>query len=128
MLFQPGSELVGIDSAIVQQIDIMPTVLNYLNYDKPYVAFGNDMLDSGDNNFAINYYGNAFQLIMGDWVIQYDLKKVVGFFNLKEDPTMKNNLVNEKLEIQRVMTRKIKAIIQQYNNRMVDNTLTIDSY
>lgn len=128
MLFKPGSDLIGLDSAVVQQIDIMPTILNYLNYDEPFVAFGNDMLDPGDNKFAINYYGNAFQLIMDDWVIQYDLKKVVGLFNLKEDPTMKNNLVNERPKIQQKMLRKVKAIIQQYNNRMIDNKLTVDSY
>lgn len=30
---------------IVQQIDIMPSILSYLNYDRPYVAFGRNVFD-----------------------------------------------------------------------------------
>ncbi|MCF6360452.1 MAG: sulfatase-like hydrolase/transferase [Cyclobacteriaceae bacterium] len=128
ILFQPGSNLVGADSTVAQQIDIMPTVLSYLNYDQPYFAFGEDMLNPKEDKFSISYYGNAFQLIMADWVLQYDLKQVVGLFNLKEDPTMKNNLANTNLEVQARMETKIKAVIQQYNNRMVDDKLTVETY
>jgi len=128
ILFQPGSNLVGVDSTVVQQIDIMPTVLNYLNYDKPYFAFGQDMLHPTKEKFAISYYGNAYQLIMDDWVIQHDLKQVVGLFNLKEDPVMANNLVNKRPEIQKKMTVKIKAVIQQFHNRMIDDRLTAETY
>ncbi len=128
ILFQPGSNLVGVDSTVVQQIDIMPTVLNYLNYDNPYVAFGQDMLHPTEDKFAISYYGNAYQLIMNDWVLQYDLKKVVGLFNLKKDPVMANNLANKRPEIQKKMTTKIKAVIQQYHNRMIDDKLTVETY
>jgi Sulfatase len=128
ILFQPGSNLVGVDSTVVQQIDIMPTILNYLNYDKPYFAFGEDMLHPKEDKFAISYYGNAFQLIMDDWVLQYDLQQVVGLYNLNEDPEMMKNLVNSRPAIQEKMTRKIQAVIQQYNNRMVDNKLTVKRY
>ncbi len=128
ILFQPGSNLVGVDSTVAQQIDIMPTVLTYLNYDKPYFAFGEDMLHPKEDKFAISYYGNAFQLIMDNWVIQYDLKKVVGLYNLNTDARMKKNLANKNLEIQVRMETKIKAVIQQYNNRMVDNKLTVETY
>jgi phosphoglycerol transferase MdoB-like AlkP superfamily enzyme len=128
ILFQPGSNLVGVDSTVVQQIDIMPTVLNYLNYNKPYFAFGEDMLNPKEDKFAISYYGNAFQLIMDDWVIQYDLKQVVGLYNLYNDPVMRKNLVNKRPAIQEKMTRKIQAFIQQHNNRMVDDKLTVKTY
>lgn len=128
ILFQPNSNLVGIDSTVVQQIDIMPTILNYLNYDKPYFAFGEDMLHPKKDKFAISYYGNAFQLIMDDWVLQYDLQKVVGLYNLQQDPVMMKNLVNKRPVIQAKMTRKIQAFIQQHNNRMVEDRLTVENY
>ncbi len=38
--FQPGADWHSFDSEIIQQIDIMPTILGALHYDKPYVAFG----------------------------------------------------------------------------------------
>jgi len=124
IFFKPGDKLVGLDSTTAQQIDIMPTILSYLNYDLPYIAFGEDLLHPSKEKFAISYFGNAFQLIMDNWVILYDLKNFVGFYNLKVDPLMKNNLINTGLSMQTKMEKKIKAVIQQYNNRMIDNRLT----
>ncbi len=43
---------------IAQQIDIMPTVLSYLNYDDEYIAFGNNLLDDSQESFAFNTYGS----------------------------------------------------------------------
>ena len=123
IFFKPGEELVGEDTVVAQQIDIMPTLLSYLNYDQPYLAFGNDLFDPSTEKFAISYYGNAFQLVMGDWVLLYNLQKSVGLYNLRNDIQMRNNLVNTGLEIQSKMERKVKAIIQQFNNRMIDNKL-----
>ncbi len=123
ILFQPGANLVGVDSTVVQQIDIMPTVLHYLHYPKPYLAFGQDMLHPPKEKFVFNYYGNAFQLIQGHWVIQHNTQKTIGLYNLKEDPLMRNNLVGKAPTIQAKMEPLIKAVIQQHNNRMVDDRL-----
>ncbi|MBN2863284.1 MAG: LTA synthase family protein, partial [Bacteroidales bacterium] len=54
VLYKQGSDLRGIKDRIAQQIDIMPTVLNYLNYDEEYIAFGNDLLDDSYESFAFN--------------------------------------------------------------------------
>jgi len=39
---QPNSNLVGMDSTLVQQIDIFPTVMGYLKYDAPFFASTKD--------------------------------------------------------------------------------------
>ncbi|MCZ8285869.1 MAG: LTA synthase family protein, partial [Bacteroidia bacterium] len=36
----------AMETKTVQQLDIMPTVLGYLNYDKPYYSFGSDMFSA----------------------------------------------------------------------------------
>ena len=41
---------------------------------------------------------------------------------------MTTNLVNKVPDVQTKMENKIKAIIQQYNNRMVDDKLTFETY
>ena len=35
IFYQEGSNLKGLNESIAQQTDVMPTVLNYLGYDKP---------------------------------------------------------------------------------------------
>ena len=60
IFYQPGSTLKGHIDAIAQQIDIMPTVLGYLGYDKPYISFGCDLLAIPTNQTsAVNYIGGV---------------------------------------------------------------------
>ena len=124
IFYTPGKQFLNSkDYRVAQQIDIMPTILNYLGYDKPYFAFGKDLLNDREDRIAITYTGNAFQLIWDSWVIQHNSSKTLALFNLKNDPLMRSNLVGKNDTIQNRMENKIKAIIQQYNNRMVDNKL-----
>ncbi len=125
IFYTPGKQLTpGCDiTRVAQQIDIMPTILNYLGYDKPYFAFGKDLFNPGTDNFAIDYIGNAFQMIWDNWVIQFDGTKTIALYNRGTDPCLRNNLLNKYPEKQNFLQQKIKAIIQQHNNRMVDNRL-----
>ena len=111
------------DSVLMQQIDIMPTVLGYLKYDKPYFAFGRDYFKEDQTPFAINYNNNLFQFAMGDYVIFYDGKVTKYMYNFKKDKYMTNNLAGTLPEIQSELEAQIKAVIQQYTNRMIDNKL-----
>lgn len=124
--FKPGSNWKGMKPEIIQQIDIMPSVLGYLHYDKPYVAFGRDMLDPQTTPFAFNYLDNLYQAFMGDYLLQFDGTKSVALYNFKQDRLLKQNLILEKPDEAAGMERKLKAFIQQYNNRMVDDDLTME--
>ena len=127
LFYSPGQQFpTGIDDRVAQQIDVMPTILNYLGYDRPYFAFGKDLFDDRQDKIAISFVGNAFQLIWDDWVIQYNTLRTVGLYNRVRDPLLKNNLVGKDVPIQSRMERKVKAVIQQYNNRMINNRLSPD--
>ncbi len=124
IFYTPGMQLPArFDDRVAQQIDIMPTILNYLGYDKKWFAFGKDLLDDRVDRVAVNYLGNTFQLIWDDWVIQHNTLRPVALYNRASDPLLKSNLMGENDSIQSRMERKVKAVIQQYNNRMVDNKL-----
>ncbi len=125
IFFKPGGEMKGFDETIVQQIDIMPTVLNYLNFDREYIAFGNDAFDGSSRHFAINYIHDSYQLFMDDYVMQFKDEEVIGLFDMKKDRRFKNNLVVESPEIRKKLEVQLKAILQQYNNRMLDNNITV---
>ncbi len=112
---------------IAQQIDIMPTILGYLHYDQPYVAFGRNVFDTSSESFAFNFIDNTYQLFKADYLLQFDGVKSIGLYAFQEDRQLKNNLINEMPEIVTALETRIKAFIQQYNNRMVDDNLTSES-
>lgn len=125
IFFKGDNSLAKMDTKIAQQIDIMPTVLSYLHYDKPYVAFGENLLDHTTQSFAFNYNANVYQYFEGEYLLQFDGGKSISLHNFKHDKLFKENLVNDSTRIVNTMERTLKAIIQQYNNRMMDNNLTV---
>lgn len=115
----------GVNHRVTQHIDILPTVLNYLNYTEPYYAFGNNMMDSTGTGYAINLTSDVFQLIQGDKLLQFDGNRSIGFFNYKTDSLLQINLAGtEPDDVQNQMESKLKAIIQTYYNDMINNKMT----
>lgn len=127
LFYYPGGDLKGKTNKNVQQIDIMPTVLNYLNYDKPYLAFGNDAFKNDENKFVVNHNDGTYNLYKGDFLLVSDGKISKSLYNLKEDRLNKNNLIGKLQPVQNDLERYLKAFIQQYNNRMIENKLTLNN-
>lgn len=112
------------DAYSVQQIDIMPTVLEMLHYPDPYFAFGNNMTDTTDHHFAISYINGMYQLVEEPWVMRFDKEKVVEFYNYrkKKDTGIHNaNADNAVRQKYHAMESRLKAIIQTYNNSLSAN-------
>lgn len=123
IIYDPSGELKpGIRDAVAQQIDIMPTVLGILGYDKPYLSFGCDLLNTPSNEtYAVNYLNGIYQYVKYGYVLQFDGTKTKAVYALT-DLLMKHNLVGRVAQ-QKQMERELKAIIQQYMMRMNTNRL-----
>ncbi|MBI3501024.1 MAG: sulfatase-like hydrolase/transferase [Bacteroidetes bacterium] len=130
IFYKHNSHLKEKKSTIAQQIDIMPTVLNFLNYDKSYFAFGNNLLDTTSKKFAVNFINNVYQIFQDDYLLQFDGNKTIGFYNFKTDSLLQNNLHEQTSKVLKTfevsMEEKLKAIIQTYNSGMIHNKMTAD--
>lgn len=123
IIFDPSGEVApGMREGIAQQTDIMPTVLGLLGYDKPFVAFGCDLMKTdARDTYAVNYLNGIYQYVKHGYTMQFDGTRTVGMYRL-DDLLMQRNLVGRVPE-QAQMERELKAIIQQYMYRMVHNKL-----
>ena len=123
ILYDPSGDITpGIRDGIAQQTDILPTILNLVGYDKPYMAFGCDLLNTpAEETWAVNYLDGVYQYCQGDHVLQFDGEKTIGLYELK-DYKMERNLLDNAQQKEE-MERKVKAIVQQYMTRMIDNRL-----
>ncbi len=125
--YMHGSNLKGMRTEITQQIDIMPSILDYLNYDKNYFSFGSSVFNANTDHFNISYINGQYQLIKGNYSLQFDGTKATTLFDIIKDPLLKNNLINTETKLRDKMEAFIKAVIQQYNNRLIENKLTTGS-
>ena len=116
-------------TTIAQQIDIMPTVLDHIGYDKPFIAFGQSLISTpSQESFAVNYANEAYRYYKGEHILLYNGESDVplSMFNLRNDIMMKENILGNN-NVQNDMIRELQAIIQQYMSRMTSNRLTIEN-
>lgn len=124
IIYEPGiTDLQpAVQDKIVQQIDILPTVLGMLHYPKPYFAFGIDVLNTpAEDTWAVNYLNGIYQYVKHGHVLQFDGQRTRAVYALT-DSLMKHNLVGSCPD-QESMEHELKAIIQQYMARMTQDRL-----
>ena len=122
IIYDPSHPEGRIEEKVAQQIDILPTVLGMLGYQKPYFGFGIDVLNTpADKTWAVNYLNGIYQYVHYGYVLQFDGTNSKGIYKL-DDRIMQHNLIG-KVPQQSQMESELKAIIQQYMMRMTQNRL-----
>jgi phosphoglycerol transferase MdoB-like AlkP superfamily enzyme len=88
---------------LMQQTDIMPTLLDYLGIQTSAVCFGTSVFRNPDNGWQIAYGNGYYQLETQDGVavLGQEKEEVLGFGNIE----------------------MLKAIVQQYNHRLINDEL-----
>lgn len=113
-------------SRVVQQIDIVPTILQSAGYEMPFIAFGKTVYDSSAR-YSINRYNKVIQLVSDEFIIGFsiELEKCMYLYRHTTDPGLRNNLLkDDRYNATRLfLERKVKAFIQRYNQAMLKNEL-----
>jgi arylsulfatase A-like enzyme len=123
IFYHPGGNLLPkIDSSVVQQTDIMPSVLSYLNYSGDIVSFGKNIFDSTHTNTAANFV-NSFRWIQDNYVLEFNEGHTTGLYDYSNDRLMKTDLKDKMVSKRDSMELKVKAFIQQYHNRLLEDRM-----
>ena len=125
IIYEPSHPEGQVIDKIAQHIDILPTVLGMLGYQKPYFGFGIDLLNTpSEDTWAVNYLSGIYQYVRNGYVLQFDGHQSKSLYSLS-DSLMQHNLIHQPSVIshQQQMERELKAIIQQYMERMKQNRL-----
>ncbi len=123
IIYKPDSQYVGVDEDLAQQIDIYPTILDMIGYQKPFRSWGRSLLDKKTQEpFVINSTGSLYQFSKGDYICIFDGKKSIGFYD-KNDKALANNLIANRNAAMNDLELRCKAFIQDYMERVVDQKL-----
>ncbi len=108
----------------MQQLDITPTVLDMLDYKGTLQFLGKSLLDSTSQSWNLNYLEGTYQYIEANYLLRFNGEESTGLYNLGLAlPAGKNYHREDPVRVA-AMEKKAKAIIQQYNNRQISNSLT----
>ncbi|KIA95693.1 sulfatase [Flavobacterium sp. KMS] len=124
LFFDPSNpELTGVNEKNFQQIDIMPSILDYLNIKTDMVSFGKSY--KSKENYVVYYLQGTYHYIKDDYYLAFANNKTIGLYNWKNDPLLKNNLMlKDKAKVEE-SEKFLKAYIQSFNERVVNNKLAI---
>jgi phosphoglycerol transferase MdoB-like AlkP superfamily enzyme len=122
-MYDPQYPAGSVVTRTVQQLDIVPTILHKLGYAKPFMSFGNDFLSGETEGFSIARKNDGYQLIDSTTITCFDDQsgKTLYHYNYRTDSTLSKNIPDDTAA--GVKTSFIKAIIQRFNNSLIDQKL-----
>ena len=124
LFFDPSRpDFKGVNEKNFQQIDIMPSVLDYVGIKTKIISYGKSY--KSDKDFVVYYLDNIYHLVKGDYYLAFDGTKSLGLYNFKKDELLKKNLLKSDKETTQKLEQFLKAYIQSFNERMIGNKLTI---
>ena len=115
LFYTPNKSLIGQSDVFTQHIDIMPSILDYLNYQEPFFAFGESVFKK--NSWAIHHINNRYCLITENGIINNRQERYSTF----SDWNFKNKIDMFERDI-----NFIKAFKQSYSKNMINNDLIIE--
>jgi phosphoglycerol transferase MdoB-like AlkP superfamily enzyme len=119
---------------VTQQLDVVPTILQLLHYNKPFMSFGKSVLDTiSSNGWAYNKANGVYQLINKDYILGYNetTESPTYFYKYRSDTALNYNLLASETEAEIAQKSKmlqfIRAVIQRYNHSLIYDELGIRS-
>ncbi len=123
IIYKPNSKYVGVDEDLAQQIDIYPTILDMIGYQKPFRSWGRSLFDKKSSApFVINSTGTSHQFMKGNYICTFDGTNATGFYDIN-DKGLKYNLIKNRNPEMNDLELCCKAFIQDYMDRVVDKKL-----
>jgi len=111
---------------MAQQTDIGVSLIAALGYNDSIFSFGRNVFDSLQEPCFSSYLNNIYQYSDGKHMLQSDGNNITAVFDLDDDPCLNENLYKAgEEESWDVLDNKFRVLLQQYNNRMINNKLYI---
>lgn len=114
LLYMPSKGLKGRDDRVVSHIDIMPTILGMVGYDKEYFAFGSDIFSGEHRNFAAAHSGSSYYLIDKEQITVFSGESVTELYDYRKYDG--KNIINQVDYSGKSDT--LKAYLQNYYHRL----------
>lgn len=111
---------------MAQHTDIGISLMAALGYDGRIFSFGRNVFDSLQEPCFSSFVNDVYQYSDGRYMLQSDGDLTIGVFDLEYDKELKNNLCGKGNDEEwNYLKTNLQLLLQQYNNRMINNKLYI---
>ncbi len=113
----------GVNEKVVAQIDIMPTILDIIGYDKAFYAYGHSIFS--EECFSPSYVNNKYLMFGKNHLLTFLNDKALGLYDL-QDKLLDPNRLGQRIEIAKSLEIMLKAYIQTYHKDLINNSMTVN--
>ena len=122
LFYHPNGSFKGVNDELTHQMDIFPSIVDLVGYDKPINSWGRSLFSNSGKPFSIHFSGTVYHFITNKYILVFDGDSVIGIYD-KEDQWLSNNL-KENSNINFSNEEKyLKAFMQDYMNRIIEKKL-----
>ena len=122
LFYHPNGSFKGVNDELTHQMDIFPSIVDLVGYDKPINSWGRSLFSNSGKPFSIHFSGTVYHFITEKYILVFDGDSVIGIYD-KEDQWLSNNL-KENSNINFSKEEKfLKAFMQDYMNRIIEKKL-----
>ncbi len=122
LFYHPNGSFKGVNDELTHQMDIFPSIVDLVGYDKPINSWGRSLFSNSGKPFSIHFSGTVYHFITDKYILVFDGDSVIGIYD-KEDQWLSNNL-KENSNINFSNEEKyLKAFMQDYMNRIIEKKL-----
>ncbi|MDP3558053.1 MAG: sulfatase-like hydrolase/transferase [Bacteroidota bacterium] len=121
LFFKADNSLKGTHNIVSSQMDILPSALNLLGYNKPFFALGKSFLETGKHNSY--FYANSTHYVYTDSLVcSYSEANLKSVINYRKDSTLSNQLLSKYPDLETTLNKEFKVFIQTYNQTLINNS------
>lgn len=122
IVYAPGEDLPSVNPCAVQQIDIMPGILNLLGDSTQHHLFGQHFFEEGPH-YSYHFYRDQFVITDENHLVIFDGEKVTaGWKWPRPEKFSKKDTLRSGADLLRLENR-MKSVIQTFDQRLSSNTL-----
>lgn len=127
LFYKADGSLRGSNSDLAQQIDIYPTLIDLIGYQKPFRSWGRSLVsDDGVKPFVINHNASQYHMLRGNYICTFDGKQATGFYDIN-DKSLEHNLIANRTAEMNEVEEACKAFLADYFERIVDKKLNLQN-
>ncbi len=123
VFYHPDGSLKGMTPNTIQHTDLLPSLLDYVNYPEPFSCFGHSIFDHEKPPYSYMFVNGIYQVVDTSHILLFDGNKSLGLFDYKVDPLLKNNLMEKDLLTGKRLEARLKLVIQRHHGAMIGNEL-----
>lgn len=130
IFYSPGDPSIkGQNTTLMQQLDIMPSLLDYLGYNKPFYSFGNSVFQPSEPKFMAAKLSGVYNWINNGYQLKISEDKIIEAYKFPADTLGKLNLAkasDTSIDI-KIAKKNWEAFVQTYNNALINNKMFVPS-